>query len=291
MDLRKLIINTPDGMYIEGVDSTRNYYFFELDKIVELAKQKSETLTRTFIIYYDNEIILEETLTVNESLAEQIKNKMKNNNKDSVKYLKEVHENITFSTELKEFLIKYDEQLGIRTKKPFPFSLSIYKMKEIFDYVYESTGKHIYLELNNIIKTLDGLYNYLLIEANLNEKGFHEFMNNDKNFHKMCEYIPTKLMSIDANRIDTTYPSLNEYHKMQDALFKELPFYMSFNECMQLQNRFKEDVYNEYHNKMFNSSTIESTEVLLQEVILPVISQYHKNINDTLKKFNHYTGG
>src|SRR5699024_3087177 len=144
------------------------------------------------------------------------------------------------------------------------------------------------LELNNIIKTLDGLYNYLLVEANLNEKRFHEFMNNEKNFQKVCDYIPTKLMSIDAHRIDTTYPALNEYHKMQDALFKELPFYMSFNECMQLQNRFIEDIYNEYHNKMFNNKTVESTEVLQQAVIIPVINQYHENKKNTLKKFNNY---
>jgi len=290
--LRKLIITTPDGMYIEGVNATRNYYYFELDNIIELANRKSESLTRNFIIYYDNKVILEETLTVNDNLKEQIKNKMKKNSKDSIKYLNEIKENIKFTTELKEFLIKYDEQLGINTKKPFPFSLDIYKMKKIFDYVYESTGKHIYLELNNIIKTLDGLYNYLLVEANLNEKRFHEFMNNEKDFQKVCDYIPTKLMSIDAHRIDTTYPALNEYHKMQDALFKELPFYMSFNECMQLQNRFIEDIYNEYHNKMFNNKTVESTEVLQQEVIIPVINQYHENIKNTLKKFNHYnTGG
>lgn len=289
--MRKLIITTPDGMYIEGVNATRNYYFFELDNIIDLANKRKESPSRKFVIYYDNKVILEETLIINDNLKEQIQSKMKNNNKDSIKHLNEIHDNITFTTELKEFLIKYDEQLEIESKKPFPFSLDIYKSKKIFDCVYESTGKHIFLELNNIIKTLDGLYNYLVKEASLNKEGFHDFMDREKNFQKVCDYIPTKLMSIDEKRIDTIYPALNEYHKMQDTLFKELPFYMSFNECMMLQSRFIEDVYNEYHNKMFNSSIIESTEVLQQEVIFPVIGQYQENINNTLIKFNHYTGG
>src|SRR5699024_4295312 len=169
--------------------------------------------------------------------------------------------------------------------EPFPFLLDIRKLKKMCDVIYKETGKHFYLELNNTIRLINNLYIYLVQEAELNKVGFYEFVEKEENFSKICEYIPTKMASIDASRIENIYPSLTEYRALQKTLFKELPFYLPFNDCMNMQYELVNDIYNEYHKRMFESNSIENIETLEEEIILPVLKEYHAIVLKTLNSF------
>lgn len=284
--MRRLQINTPDGMYIEGVSSTRNYFFFEIDNIIDLAIQKNTVVEREFVCYFDNEMIVKDYFKITHDLEDELINAMKKTNKDSVKYLNEVKTNINFSQQFKEYLIKFDEKLCFPNHTPFVFSLDIYKQKQLFNHIYNLVGEHIYLELNGIIRSIEALFSFLVNEGGMDKETLNNFINNENNFDKVCSYVPTKMKSVSDNRIDTVYPSLNVYKEMQDSLFKELPFYISFEECMNLQRTFVSDLYNEYHNKMFESIIVDSSEMLENEVIYPIVLEYKDNINQTLEQFS-----
>jgi len=288
--VRKLFINTTDGMYLENINPERNFYFFELENMISKAKETDQSIKRNFTICFEGEIVCDEMYVIDDMLQKNLKKEMKKNNPESVEYLNNIQENIYFTTEFKEFLIKYDEKLGNRNKQPFSFILDIHKLKNMFDYVHESTGKHIFLELNNIMNIIEELYFYLIKEMDLNKEKFYEFLSNETNLKKVCEYIPTKLKSINVNRLNAIYPAVKEYHELQDTLFKMLPFYIPFKECMNIQDRLIEDIYNDFYSQMFERKIIKSEEMLIQEVILPIVNEYQTNITDTLKTFERKGG-
>src|SRR5699024_12632286 len=100
--MRRLILNTPDGMYIEGVSTERNYYFFELDDFVNKAREEGgNDIKRKFVCFFDGERIVDETFSLSENLKSEIIEKMNKVNHDSVKQLNKAQENIELNRPFK----------------------------------------------------------------------------------------------------------------------------------------------------------------------------------------------
>lgn len=281
--LRELIVRFPiDGDVLSGLDAKRNYYFFELNDLGEKINESGSEISRKVQVFVHEEIIVEEEIVLDDSLHERIYQLCNNKRVDSL--LKREFE-LAEDDKFRRFLVRFDEVLCHENVKPFPFLMSTEKMFVLYKSIEEKIQHLFYSNLQKIIsviKDLCFLVTSMIRKDQVSRDDFYQFLEDENNFKMFCLYVPSSLLSLSSDRIDALYPTYEPYQRVQDALFKRLPFYINFRECLDMHYSLLSDLENEFHAKLFQGETFTSDEDFETKVLSPVVNTYFANIKETI---------
>lgn len=290
--MRELVIRFREsGEMFHEIDSDRNYYLIEAERIVEsikvrLKNEKRVATPKEFEFLVDGELLvvtsirfeqstsleslLEDTITSNDTWHEDTKNQYLNKINGYI-----VKEREYFSHEqLKSFLIRIDEVLGGESTKPFPLLIRTELLKELFDAIIYHIDSGYYSKLEDAVRSVHETIQVITDREDINQlNDFTEWLDHE-HMGMFKNYVLSHYHSLPIERMESLYPTFPQYQELAEMLFTDFTEEHGFDTVYRLQNEMIKEFYYYYHEVLFSGFKIESDEDIYILVLYPVIQKY-----------------
>lgn len=292
--MREFVLNVLEGGdVVAGLDEKRNYYYFEIEELNNIFGRACELggreLTKRIRILLHGEIVFNDEITVGSGMLEKVV--FKEINKSTKNTLGDYAE---FETELikdsrfKDFIIRYDEVLCSPDMLPIPYFLSLEQLKKVFEHVVNNVQHLFYSKFSDIISSLKEL-NEIVVgmigeEEDLQYE-FYSFLEDEGNFIKYCNYVPSRMSSLSFSRINALYPNYKPYQNLQDLFFKYSVYYLGFEKVKEIHLSMIKAFEEEFHLKLFLGDLLLEDEHFNVKVLNPVINKFQEKIVKELEEY------
>lgn len=299
--MREFIINIKDGDEVQGLQSNRNFFYFEIESLNKLLENTYQLINREVrknvsIIVDGHKLFDDEVLLGEKSLYDLIDQQLDRESKKTIEEYIRLESELINDSRFKDFIVRYDEVLCNPDVEPIPYFLSVKQMYEVFKKIIGNVEHLFYSKFSVIMQSLYDLNEVVLTLVDVDENtdslevSFSNFLNDEENFQKYCQYVPSKMSSLSFSRISALYPNYRPYQRLQDILFKKTTFYLGFEKCFRLHqdllNAFKE----EFHLKLFLGDLLLEDEHFNVKVIYPVIKTFHSKVYKEMERFVQENG-
>ena len=292
--MRDLIIRfTNDGNAIKELDRNRNYFFYEANQIVMNLKKQDISFTKGIELEFPKlNLAYQEMLEVDESfpslkqfVLNVVDSKVNKDTLNTVFYEEgKFFDNKAFCV----FVERYDQLLGKKDLKPFPFLISAHELFGLYESAYEVYGHLFYSRLENVVRSMESLFRFIIsIPTDASDeklkKFFFSFIDKETNYIKMKQYVSSYLQSLSVKRIEALYPKNVEYQNTERVLFTELPFYIGFERCHEIHEKMIDTFYLRFHLELFDGNVFGENNHFDELVFRPVITEIYKYIEKELE--------
>lgn len=295
-DLIVRFIDSEDSDYIsEMKQSSRNYFFWEANKILEEIKEKYLSFTKKVEFEfpkikqtYNVNIELKKDFDLKQTLLRTVNQKV---DKETINRVFE--EDKFFKTDaFCVFVERYDQKLCQPNSDSFPYLLSVNQLYGLFESAQKVYGHLFFSNLENVINAVEGLFKFIislpkskkeigLLEV---EKFFYSFVSEDSNYQKMKQYIYASLTSLSINSIDAFYPKYEGYQTFEQLLFSRLPAYIGHQKCMAIHEKIIEGYYLRFHIELFEGRVLGSNNDFEMYVFNPVMLEMYKLLDNEVNR-------
>lgn len=298
--MRDLVVRFMDSDgtdYIsEMSESSRNYFFWEANQIIEVIRGKYPSFTKEIEFEfpklkqtYNVMIELNKDFDLKQTLLKTVNQKIDKETLSNVFY----EENKAFENEaFCVFVERYDYKLCQPKYGAFPYLLSVNQMYGLFESAWEVYEHLFFSNLENVINAVEGLFKFIvslprskkslsLLEV---EKFFYSFVNEDSNYRKMKQYIYASLTTLSINSIDALYPKYEGYQTFEKLLFSRLPAYIGHQKCMEIHEKVIESYYLRFHIELFEGRVLSQNKDFEMYVFNPVMLEMYKLLDNEVTR-------
>ena len=294
--MRKVVIKFGEGNRFKSLNEERNFFYQEAVRIIDdLETRNSSGATKEVIVYVaeDNVLNVVDLFIYefgNGNFADELREVLLSVlSAEEFNAMIEQEEKLFEEESFRLFVERYDLAFCGENQKPFPFMMELEKLYRFYELAKESVGHLFYSKLPSAINIIGDLLKVIVdiididgVESNL-EKDFYEFLDDEKNFGMIGNYIPSRLDSLSPDRIPALYPNYKPYQGMQSKLFNKLPYYLSFDELYQFHLEMLNEFELEFNRQLFNGVVFKEDFDFENVVLKVVINRYEEYLKERVR--------
>lgn len=311
--MRKCFIRFVEGsVYIRDLDSERNYFFIEAEKMIDelrmrFAKEKRTVDRKEFEFWIDGQLAvrthvdfekkitlqrqLEEAISIFDSWEEEFRKDMIGRLRNYVEEEKQLFVNREFYT----FAKRFDEIFGKPSYALFPLLLEVTQLHQLYSTMQKSVTTSFYAELEQMIRAIDASIQNELSQFTRKlqndeepfesmkeriEKAVYQHLEQPEVFSGFSQYALAYYQSVPKNRIIALCPHFPRYQDFEKWLFQTYAKMSGFDTAQEIHRRLLKTFEEKYDDILASGFALRNDEAIETLILDPVLQEFRLEVQN-----------